>query len=76
MRFLEALKARLRRSPCSTAVDFPARSFDAVTAFYSIGHVPKQLHATLFARISTWLRPSGLFLAALACGNTDGVVGK
>lgn len=56
-----------------TTVDFAAGSFDAVTAFYSIGHVPRQGHAALFTRIARWLRPGGLFLAALACGGAEGV---
>jgi ubiquinone/menaquinone biosynthesis C-methylase UbiE len=46
-------------------LDFPAASFDAVTAFYSIVHVPRAEHAALFARILGWLKPGGLFLASL-----------
>jgi SAM-dependent methyltransferase len=65
-------KARFRKADIA-AVDFPDGGFDAVTAFYSIGHVPRQRHAEIFARIAKWLRPGGLFLAALACGGTDGV---
>ncbi|WP_158850277.1 class I SAM-dependent methyltransferase [Saccharothrix deserti] len=56
-----------------TTLRFPPDSFDAVTAFYSIGHIPRHEHAALFARITRWLRPGGLFLAALACGSSDGV---
>lgn len=56
-----------------TALEFPAGSFDAVTAFYSVGHIPRHLHAALFTRIAQWLRLGGLFLAASACGSTDGV---
>jgi ubiquinone/menaquinone biosynthesis C-methylase UbiE len=41
-------------------------SFDAVTAFYSIIHVPREAHAELFARILRWLKPGGLFLASLS----------
>jgi SAM-dependent methyltransferase len=55
-------------------VDFPALSFDAVTAFYSVAHVPRDRHGALFGRIAAWLRPGGHFLAALGCGNSDGVV--
>jgi SAM-dependent methyltransferase len=46
-------------------LDFPDGSFDAVTALYSIIHVPRDEHARLFARIRRWLRPGGLFLASL-----------
>jgi cyclopropane fatty-acyl-phospholipid synthase-like methyltransferase len=58
-----------------TALRLPAGSVGAVTAFYSVGHVPEQEHAALFGRIAAWLRPGGLFLAGLACGDTDGVDG-
>jgi cyclopropane fatty-acyl-phospholipid synthase-like methyltransferase len=45
---------------------FAAESFDAVTALYSIVHVPRETHAELFARILHWLKPGGLFLASLS----------
>jgi SAM-dependent methyltransferase len=44
----------------------PADSFDAVTAFYSIVHVPRDDHPELFAKILSWLRPGGFFLASLS----------
>jgi cyclopropane fatty-acyl-phospholipid synthase-like methyltransferase len=47
-------------------LDQPAESLDAVTAFYSIVHVPRDRHPALFARIERWLRPGGLFLASLS----------
>ncbi|HEV2782388.1 MAG TPA: class I SAM-dependent methyltransferase [Actinophytocola sp.] len=65
-------RARFRKEDM-TALRFPAGSFDAVTAFYSIGHVPRHEHAALYERITRWLRPGGLFLAALACDSADGV---
>lgn len=43
-----------------TTVAFEPMSFDAVTAFYSITHVPRDEHAALLKRIRTWLKPSGL----------------
>ena len=48
-----------------TAVDFPAGSFDGVTALYAISHVPRDEHAALFVRVARWLVPGGLFLATL-----------
>ena len=51
-----------------TTVAFPARSFDAVAAFYSITHVPRQEHATLLGRIADWLKPGGLFIGSLGSG--------
>ena len=47
-------------------LDLPAESLDAVTAFYSIVHVPRGRHPDLFARIERWLRPGGHFLASLS----------
>ena len=47
------------------SVDFEPMSFDAVTAFYSITHVPRVEHRALLARIRTWLKPGGLFLASM-----------
>jgi SAM-dependent methyltransferase len=48
-----------------TQVELPPSNFDAVAAFYSIIHVPRDEHAALFARIHRWLRPNGLLVAAL-----------
>ena len=47
-------------------LDFPAQTFDAVTALYSIVHVPREEHPALFGRIAGWLKPGGLFLASLS----------
>jgi cyclopropane fatty-acyl-phospholipid synthase-like methyltransferase len=59
---------------------FRTASFDAVTAFYSVIHVPRQQHAQLFGDIRRWLRPGGFLLASLTAGDTpdlveDGFVG-
>jgi len=47
-------------------LDFPAGSFDAVVALFSIMHVPRAEHAELLGRIARWLKPGGLFLASLS----------
>jgi cyclopropane fatty-acyl-phospholipid synthase-like methyltransferase len=52
-------------------VDFAAHSFEAVAAFYSITHVPREEHAALFQRIAGWLQPGGLFLASLSSGGSE-----
>ena len=44
---------------------FPSARFDAVTAFYSIVHVPREEQPQLLPNIHTWLRPKGLLVAAL-----------
>ncbi|HEU0077117.1 MAG TPA: class I SAM-dependent methyltransferase [Longimicrobiaceae bacterium] len=46
-------------------LELPPASFDAVAAFYSIIHVPRDEHAELFRRIAGWLGPGGVMLAAL-----------
>lgn len=47
-------------------LDFTPGSFDAVTALYSVMHVPRKEHRALFERIRGWLKPGGLFLASLS----------
>jgi ubiquinone/menaquinone biosynthesis C-methylase UbiE len=47
-----------------TEVDFPDASFEAVTSFYALDHVPRELHAPVFGRVARWLVPGGLFLAS------------
>lgn len=52
----------------------PNASLDAVTAFYSLTHVPRERHRELLHRVATWLRPGGLLLATFSArGETDGV---
>lgn len=48
-----------------TEIEFPACSFDAVTAFTSLMHVPRDYHGQILRNIAVWLRPGGLFLASL-----------
>lgn len=52
-----------------TRLSFSPASFDAVVAFYSIIHVPRGEHPDLLRAIATWLKPGGLFVAAM--GTTD-----
>ena len=49
-----------------TALEFPAAAFDAVTALYSLVHVPRAAQGDLLARILRWLKPGGLFLASMS----------
>ncbi len=46
-------------------VAFAPASVDAVVAFYSIIHVPRERHRELFASVARWLRPGGSFVASL-----------
>ena len=52
-------------------VNFPAGSFDLVTAFYSIIHLPREEHAEVLRRVAQWLRPGGGLVASLgtSCGD-------
>jgi SAM-dependent methyltransferase len=49
-------------------LDLPDASFDGVTAFYSISHIPREDHLRLFGMVRQWLRPGGVFLASLGVG--------
>jgi SAM-dependent methyltransferase len=57
-------------------IDFPAESFDAITAFYSISHIPREEHARLIENIARWLRAGGVFLASLGAGDTPDWTGE
>jgi SAM-dependent methyltransferase len=52
-----------------TALNFPPNSFDAVVAFYSIIHVPRDEQPGLLRDIAVWLKPGGLFMAAMGTGD-------
>jgi SAM-dependent methyltransferase len=57
-------------------VPFERGSFDGVTAFYAVSHVPRSEHAELFRRIASWLRPGGLFLASLGAQDSPDWIGE
>ncbi len=42
-----------------THVGFADNAFDAITAIYSLFHIPKDQHHDLFKKIYTWLKPGG-----------------
>jgi SAM-dependent methyltransferase len=58
------------------SLDFPADSFDAVVALYSIIHVPRYTQPALFKRIARWLRPGGYLLATLSAGDSPHWTGE
>jgi len=68
-------KASFRRADFA-GLELPESSFDAVTAFYSISHVPREKHAALFASIARWLTPGGLFLASLGARGSEDWTGE
>jgi SAM-dependent methyltransferase len=49
-------------NPDTAELDFPPDTFDAVFAFYSIFHLPRETHGRLFQRIHSWLKPGGVFV--------------
>ena len=59
-----------------TALDLEPGQFEAVAAFYSFNHVPRDLLVGLFARIHTWLVPGGLLLASFGTSDTEEWTGE
>jgi SAM-dependent methyltransferase len=57
-----------------TTLEFPPATFDAVVAFYSLTHVPRDELAGLLARIHGWLRPGGRFIATMGADDEPGDV--
>lgn len=53
-------------------VNFESASFDAVTAVYSLFHVPWHDHPAVFARVARWLRPGGTFFFTYATSDYTG----
>jgi len=53
------------------SAQFTEASFDAVVAFYSIIHLPCEEHGALFRSVARWLRPGGLFVAALGATTNE-----
>ena len=56
-------------------VEFAPASFDGVTAFYAVSHLPRAEHERLFKRVADWLVPGGLFLATLGAHDSPDWVG-
>lgn len=52
-------------------IAFPAESFDLVTAFYSIIHLPREEHGRLLRRVARWLRPGGGLILNLGTSGGD-----
>ena len=57
-----------------TSIAIPPGSLDAVVAFYSLTHVPRAELAGLLARIRSWLRPGGIFIATMGVEDDPGSV--
>jgi ubiquinone/menaquinone biosynthesis C-methylase UbiE len=48
-----------------TKLDFADNSFDGLTAFYSIIHVPREKHSLLFQSFHNILKPDGVMLVCM-----------
>lgn len=48
-----------------TELDFESNSFDGLTAFYSVIHVPREKHFLLFHSFHRILKPNGLMLICM-----------
>jgi len=57
-----------------TAVEFAPQSFDAVVAFYSLTHVPRDDVPPLLARVREWLRPRGVLIATMGVEDDPGTI--
>lgn len=55
---------------------YPAGSFDAVVAFYTFDHLPRERFAELFGRIHDWLNADGLLLFSAEPKDQPGAVGQ
>lgn len=59
-----------------TELELEPSSVEAVTAFYSLNHVPRHMLAALLGRISGWLVPGGLLLVVLGAGDNPDWTGE
>jgi ubiquinone/menaquinone biosynthesis C-methylase UbiE len=58
------------------SVEFPDASFDGVTCFYALGHLPREQLGEVFRSVRGWLRPGGWFLTSLAAGDQADATGE
>ena len=56
------------------AVEFPPASFDGISAFFSLTHLPREEHAAMLRQLATWLRPGGVFVASMGDSDLDDVI--
>lgn len=55
-----------------TEIDFPDNTFDGLTAFYSIIHVPGEKQSDLFKKIHKLLKPGGIMLVSMGSEEWEG----
>jgi ubiquinone/menaquinone biosynthesis C-methylase UbiE len=57
-------------------IELPDSSFDGISAFYAISHLPRDEQQAVFRRVFRWLRPGGVFLATLGAEDSPDWVGE
>lgn len=57
-----------------TTLIFPPEHFDAVVAFYSISHLPKEEQGHMIGRIASWLKEGGRLLCSFSTEEGDSVL--
>jgi ubiquinone/menaquinone biosynthesis C-methylase UbiE len=55
-------------------VEFESNQFDAITAIYSLFHIPSDFHTALFEKFYRWLRPQGKALFTYATKEYTGQI--
>jgi SAM-dependent methyltransferase len=58
-----------------TALELPVNSLDAVVAFYTLNHVPRELLAPLLASAHDWLAKGGWLMVAFGVSDNPGWTG-
>lgn len=58
-----------------TKLDFKENSFDGLTAFYSIIHVSREKHSSLFQSFHRMLKPKGVMLISIGPDKWEGTDG-
>jgi len=53
-------------------VEFEPETFDAITATYSLFHIPRENHAEVFSKLFKWLKPNGSVLFTYATKDYTG----
>ena len=52
-----------------TKLDFPTNTFDGITSYYAIIHIPREEHQPLLTNFHRMLKPGGLALLCLGAEN-------
>ena len=57
-------------------LDFLESSFDGISAFYSMTHLPAQEQCRLISNISFWLKPGATFIGSFGSGDAGSWTGE